>query len=121
MAFSFLQRGNLSDHARQLTLTSYEPSLLLEGLSPGIDNLRHDVFLSPKFTEAARTYIAKLIARHGNVEELSLEDTASRRISPQPPARGRDSNAPAPRQVDASEFKRLLTELHLASLNRAKL
>lgn len=121
MAFSFLQRGNLSDHARHLTLTSYEPSLVLEGLSPGIDNLRHDVFLSPKFTEAARTYIAKLIARHGNVEELSLEDTASRRIPPQPPARGGDPHVQAPRQFDASEFKRLLTNLHLASLNRAKL
>src|SRR5262245_49395971 len=75
MAFSFLQRGNPSEYARQLSLTSYEPVLVLENLVTGIDNLRHDVFLSLKFCEAARLQIAKLIARHGNVEELAAPDT----------------------------------------------
>src|SRR5438105_1551901 len=49
MAFSFLQRGNLADHARQLTLASYEPELALEGLITGVDNVRVDVYLSSKF------------------------------------------------------------------------
>lgn len=120
MAFSFLQRANLPDHARQLTLTSYEPSFILENLTPGIDNLRHDVFLSPRFTEAARAYIAKLIARHGNVEELSLEETASRRTAPNVAGRARDPHATATRLSEQAEFRRLLTELHLAALNRAK-
>ena len=69
MAFSFLQRGNPSEHARQLSLTRYEPQLVLENLVTGIDNVRHDVFLSPKFCDAARLHIFKLIAKHGNVEE----------------------------------------------------
>jgi hypothetical protein len=113
MSFSFLQRGSLPDYARQLVLASDEPSLVLEGLATGIDNLRHDVYLSPKFSETARQYIFKLVARHGNVEELVAEDRSVGR----PPVRPQGQ---ANRQSDSAEFKRLLTELHVASLNRAK-
>ena len=49
---------------------------MLEGLVTGIENVRHDVFLSPRFVEVARQYIFKLIAKHGNVEELTTEDRA---------------------------------------------
>jgi hypothetical protein len=110
MSFSFLQRGSLPEHARQLTLASEWPSLALEELVTGIDNVRHDVFLSPKFVEVARQYIFKLIAKHGNVEELVTED--------RPAVRPRQPNLA--RQSDSAEFKRLLMELHVASLNRAK-
>lgn len=116
MAFAFLQRGNLSDYARQLTLTSYEPTLALEGLSPGIDNLRHDVFLSPRFTEAARQHIFKLIAKYGNVEDLAAEEAPAGT-----PGRLRHSPAPGRKTLDPSEFKRLVNDLHVAALNRAKL
>ncbi|HET9838765.1 MAG TPA: hypothetical protein VFR84_11055 [Candidatus Angelobacter sp.] len=112
MSFSFLQRGSLPDHARQLTLACEWPSFALEGLVTGIDNVRHDVFLSPKFVEIARQYIFKLIAKHGNVDELATED----RTAVRPPVR---PNGHA-RQSDSAEFKRLLTELHVAALNRAK-
>ncbi|MGC2697819.1 MAG: hypothetical protein WA738_18685, partial [Candidatus Angelobacter sp.] len=112
MSFSFLQRGNLPEYARQLTLTSDWPSLVLEGLVTGIDNLRHDVFLSPKFVEIARQHIFKLIVKHGNVEEVASEE----RLSGRPPMRPHGHT----RQSDPSEFKRLLTELHLASLSWAK-
>ena len=113
MSFSFLQRGSLPEYARQLELTSDEPSLVLEGLVTGIDNLRHDVYLSSKFTEIARQHIFKLIAKHGNVEELVAEERVAGRI----PLR---QKAPTNRQFDPAEFKRLLTELHVVSLNRAK-
>jgi len=112
VSFSFLQRGSLPEHARQLSLASDWPSLVLEGLVTGIDNVRHDVFLSPKFVEVARQYIFKLVAKHGNVEELATEDR---------PAAGRVPMRPGQaRQSDSAEFKRLLTELHVTSLNRAK-
>jgi hypothetical protein len=113
MSFSFLQRGSLPDYARQLVLASDEPLLVLEGLVTGIDNLRHDVYLSPKFSEAARQQIFKLVAKHGNVEDLVAEE----RMAAQMP--GRPQRA-ANRQSDQVEFKRLLTELHVVSLNRAK-
>ena len=80
MSFSFLQRGSLPEYARQLVLASDEPSLVLEGLVTGIDNLRHDVYLSPKFTEIARQHIFKLVAKHGNVEELVAEERIAGRV-----------------------------------------
>ena len=59
MAFTFLQRGNLADHARDLSLTTYTPSIALESLLTGVDNVRHDVFLSPRFTEVGRLQIGR--------------------------------------------------------------
>jgi class 3 adenylate cyclase len=120
MPFPFLQRGNLADSARQLSLTSYVPSIILENLVPGIDNVRHDVFLSPRFTDTARTHILKLIAKHGNVEDLIGSDPySSGRAAPRP--NGRTVGAPAPpKNGDPGEFKRQLADLHIASLNRGK-
>jgi hypothetical protein len=112
MSFSFLQRGSLPEYARQLVLTSDGPSLVLEGLVTGIDNLRHDVYLSPKFSEIARQHIFRLVAKHGNVEELVAEERMSGQVRPQ----RNNANRPS----DPAEFKRLLTELHVVSLNRAK-
>ena len=112
MSFSFLQRGSLPDYARQLVVTSDEPSLVLEGLVTGIDNLRHDVYLSSKFTEAARQHIFKLVAKHGNVEDMVADD--------RPASRQHMRQGNGNRQSDSTEFKRLLTELHIVSLNRAK-
>lgn len=120
MPFSFLQRGNVSDYARQLTLTSYEPSLVLEGLVPGIDNVRHDVFLSPRFTAAAQTHIFKLIARHGNVEDLAAEEGRSGRLGGNLPARVLDRQGATARVLDPGDFKKLLSELHVAVLRQAK-
>jgi len=120
MAFSFLQRGNLTEFARQLSLTSYEPSLALEGLVPGIDNVRHDVFLSPKFTDAARQFIFRLVARHGNVEDLAAEEARSSRLGANVPARVRELQAHSPRQTDPPDFKKIFADLHVAALNRAK-
>src|SRR5690242_431439 len=112
MAFPFLQRGNLSEAAQQLSLSSYVPSIALEGLVAGIDNVRHDVFLSPRFTEVTRSHIFKLIVKHGNVEALAAEDLGYS-VRPMPhPVKGKAADAP--------DFKRLLAELHLAALNRAK-
>src|SRR5712671_4634564 len=113
MSFSFLQRGSLPEHARQLVLASDEPSLALENLVTGIDNLRHDVYLSPKFAETARQHIFKLVAKHGNVEELVAEERMAARVPARP-------KAAASRQSDTADFKRQLSELHVTALNRAK-
>ncbi len=53
------------------------------------------------------------IAKHGNVEELAAEERPAGRLPVRP-------NGHAPRQSEPAEFKRLLTELHVVSLNRAK-
>lgn len=99
-------------------LAASTPYVSLEGLVVGVDNLRHDVRLSPRFAEAARAHIARLIARHGELEGLLSAE------APQPTQgpswlRNLASKAVKPRS-DPSDWKPLLTELQVASLNRAK-
>ena len=114
MAFGFLQRGSLTEHARQVQLSSYEPSIQLEGLVRGVDNVRHDVALSARFMEAARQHIFRLITKYGQIESLMDEQAAIGR----PPAR-----VIQPAGAKASEpgdLKSALLDLHVAALNRAK-
>jgi len=113
--FPFFQRENLGQLARQLDLKAYTPVIELAGLVPGVDNVRYDVFLSPILTEAARQHIARVIAKAGNVEDLIADRLAPVRS----PAFLSRAQKPAP-TPDVSEFKRRLTELHVASLNRSK-
>ena len=85
----------------------------------GVDNLRHDVVLSPRFAEAGRAQIARLIARHGELEGLLSVDAARART--QGPAwmtkqAGRTEKAAA----DPADWKSAVTDLQVNSLNRAK-
>ena len=100
-------------------LKSYTAVLSLEGLQVGVDNLRHDVHLSPKFVEGARAHIARTIIRHGEVGGLLAAESAP------PVARSPFLNrlsvpGKPTAKSDATELKPLLTELHVAALNRAK-
>ena len=101
-----------------LRLASYTPALSLEGLQLGVDNLRHDVHLSPKFVKQARLHLARLIALHGNVEAVLAVEAGER-----PLANRFISSTPAPRmpaKVEPAGLKPLLTEVHVAALKRAK-
>jgi class 3 adenylate cyclase len=95
------------------------PSISLEGLSVGVDNLRHDVSLSPRLVEAARAQIMRLIVRHGEVEGLLAAE-----VKPQSQTPEWLRSAAAPKKdrttPEKTDWKPLLTELHLAALNRAK-
>src|SRR5512141_1723814 len=113
MAFSFFQRENLSELAKQFDVKSYAPSIELSGLVTGVDNVRYDVWLSPMFIETTRQHAARLIAKAGQVEDILARPTdATLRLGHLKPSR------PAP--IDTSEFKRRVTDLQVASLNRAK-
>src|SRR3954462_4555905 len=82
MALSFLQRGgNLAESAKGMQLGQYVPEIVLEGLLTGVDNVRTDVYLSPKFVDIARQHISKLLAMYGDVEELVKEDAFSMGMS----------------------------------------
>jgi len=99
-------------------LAASTPFVSLEGLSVGVDNLRHDVVLSPKFVEAARAQMARLIARNGDLEGLLAAEAPQ---STQGPSwmRSQAGKTAKPKH-DPSEWRSLLTELQVASLNRAK-
>jgi hypothetical protein len=113
--FSF---GHAEEEAVPPRLKGYTPSLPLAGLQLGVDNLRHDVHLSPKFVAQTRSQISRLIVRHGDVEGLLAAE------APQPRQSGHfiGSNAGAKTNPtpSASELKPLLAEVHSAALNRAK-
>ena len=95
------------------------PSIALEGLSVGVDNLRHDVALSSRFVDAVRAQVMRLIVRHGEVEGLLAAEAKPQN---QAPEWLRSAAAPVANRTasDKSDWKPLLTELHLAALNRAK-
>ncbi len=110
--------GGTPEKAALPDLVAALPSIALEGLAVGVDNLRHDVALSPKFIEAARAHIMRLIVRHGELEGLLAAEAPARN---QGPSWVRSAAVPTNRtSVEQSDFKSLLAELHLSTLNRAK-
>jgi len=118
--FPFFERVNVADHVKQLALSSYTPEIKLEGLLTGVDNLRHDVYLSPKFTEIARGYLFKVIAKYGAVEDLVHGDPL-KSGQQSTPAWVRQRPEAKPKATDTgAEFKRVLADLQLASVNQAK-
>ncbi len=93
----------------------------------GIDNVRTDVFLSPRFTEITRQHISRLISRHGSVEDLNIEEpklvggsggkrTTNPGLYPMIPSRAVQPGKP----IDPAEFKKVLLELHTVAANKAK-
>src|SRR5580700_3148849 len=99
-------------------LLTAAPSITLEGLAVGVDNLRHDVTLSPRFIEAARAHVMRLIVRHGELEGLLAAETP---LHTQGPSWMRNAaTGGAGSKAEKSDWKPLLAELHLATLNRAK-
>ena len=95
-------------------LTRYTPTISLEGLQVGVDNLRHDVHLSFKFVDQARLQIARLIVRHGGMDGLLAAEALEK-------ARGSSADGTNPTgKVQASELKPLLSDFHIAALNHAK-
>jgi len=94
------------------------PSIALEGLAVGVDNLRHDVALSPRFVEAARAQVMRLIVRHGELEGLLAAESTQK--TPGPSWMRNAAAGHTRSSLEKSDWKPLLTDLHLAALNRAK-
>jgi hypothetical protein len=108
--------GHQAEEVVPPRLLSFIPSLSLEGLQVGVDNLRHDVHLSPKFVEQMRLHIARSVVRHGDVEGLLATEAQHSQGNIIRPA-----SSPRPQQrVELSDLKPLLAEIHVAALNRAK-
>lgn len=106
--------GGRPDKPALPKLAASTPLVALAGISVGVDNLRHDVVLSPKFAELARAQITRQLTRHGELEGLLKSD------SNQGPAWMRTQAQVARPKQDRGEWKIALGELLLASLNRAK-
>jgi hypothetical protein len=88
--------------AALIELKSYNVALPMGTLAIGVDNIHHDVFLSPRFSQAARDYLFNLIRLSASANFFSgieLRDT-------QP--------------IDAAAFRKILTEVMQSSLTQAK-
>lgn len=101
-------------------LVAATPAIALEGLAVGVDNLRHDVALSPRFVDAARAQIMRLIIRHGGLEGLLAAEAPAEKQAPSWIKAAAGNRGTPSDPVDSSDWKTLLAELHLAALNRAK-
>jgi hypothetical protein len=83
-------------------LKSYSITLPMGSLSIGVDNIHHDVFLSPKFVQSARDYLFDLIRQ--NASNTYLPGVEFRTSKP----------------ADSMAFRKLLTELMQSSITTAK-
>src|SRR6266567_3415384 len=110
--------GGAPDKPAPPNLAASTPSVSLEGISVGVDNLRHDVVLSPKFVELGRAQIARLIARHGDLEGLLSAESG--RAAQGPSWMTHQAERTARPKNDSGGWKAALTDLQVASLNRAK-
>jgi len=108
--------GSHSDQTVPPRLSGFHPQLTLEGLQVGVDNLRHDVHLGSRFVEQMRLHIARLLARHGDVEGLLAAEAPQRTGSHFIRAAGAKPQG----RIESADLKPLLAEIHTAALNRAK-
>ena len=109
--------GGAPDKPSLPNLAASTPLVSLEGIAVGVDNLRHDVVLSAQFVELARAQIARLIARHGEVDGLLRAEAPP---ASQGPSWMRSQAVKSRPKHDPAEWKSALIELQVASLNRSK-
>src|SRR5438445_11716306 len=88
--------------AARIELKSYDVTIPMGSLAIGVDNIHHDVFLSPRFVQVARDYLFDLIRQHTSRTYFSGIDLR------------------ATRGPDHGGFRKLLTELLQSSLTQAK-
>jgi hypothetical protein len=118
--FPIFRLGKEQEKAPLPELVAATPAIAIEGLTVGVDNLRHDVTLSPRFVDAARAQIMRLIVRYGELEGLLAAEAPAKTQAPSWMKTAAATTRKAQAGPDASDWKSLFTELHLAALNRAK-
>jgi hypothetical protein len=88
--------------AARIELKSYNATIPMGSLAIGVDNIHHDVFLSPKFVQASRDYLFDLIRQSTKATYFAGIELRA--------VKGPDSAA----------FRKLLTDFLQSSLTQAK-
>jgi hypothetical protein len=91
----------------RINLKAYVAELSLGTLAVGVDNIHHDVFLSPKFVELTGAYLLEFIRQNANLVFLSQSDR-------------KPQDRKAARPPEAGAWKRHLSDLLHAGIQRAK-
>ncbi len=101
----------------RVNLKTYTAELPLGTLAVGVDNIHHDVSLSPKFVETTEAYLLEFIRQSTNLAFLSQTD----RLQPERrQIQRRESDRKTPRPADAAAWKKQLSDLLHAALQHAK-
>ena len=88
--------------AARIELKSYNVTIPMGSLSIGVDNIHHDVFLSPKFVQAARDYLFDLIRQTTSATYFSGIELRT------------------VKSLDNTAFRKLLSDLLQSALTQAK-
>jgi hypothetical protein len=91
----------------RINLNPYVAELPLGTLAVGVDNIHHDVFLSPKFVELTGAYLLEFIRQNANLVFLAQSDR-------------KQPDRKAARPPEAGAWKRHLSDLLHAGIQRAK-
>jgi len=91
----------------RINLKSYVAELSLGTLAVGVDNIHHDVFLSPKFVELTGSYLLDFIRQNTNLAFLAQNDR-------------KQPERKAARPPEPGAWKRHLSDLLHAGIQRAK-
>jgi hypothetical protein len=100
MAYEILT-ASLTEAAR-VELKSYNVTIPMGSLAIGVDNIHHDVFLSPKFVQASREYLFDLIRQTTKATYFAGIELRS------------------VKSLDNAGFRKLLTDLLQSALTQAK-
>src|ERR1700693_973182 len=96
-----LATPNATEAAR-IEHKSYNVTIPMGSLSIGVDNIHHDVFLSPKFVQAARDYLFDLIRQSTSATYFSGIELRN------------------VKSLDNAAFRKLLTDLLQSALTQSK-
>src|ERR1700722_16717552 len=102
-------------------LRTYSAELPLGTLSVGVDNIHHDVYLSPAFVETTESYLLEFIRQNANLPFLVQNERTQpagrpeRRVAPR-----REAERKAPRAAESPSWKKKLSDLLHAGLQQAK-
>ena len=99
---ALFQRPTPEKVRQAVRLVRYTPELKLQALVLGVDNIRHDVHLSPELRAFTADYVYQLVLKHSGAKGLV------------------EKPAPAPSSADRTEFKRQVQELLVAALSQAR-
>jgi hypothetical protein len=91
-----------STEAARTELKRYNTTVPMGSLAIGVDNIHHDVFLSPRFVQAAREYLFDLIRQH--TKGAYVAGTELRTV----------------KGPDHTTFRKLLTEFMQSAVTQAK-
>jgi uncharacterized protein (DUF2164 family) len=101
----------------RINLKTYSADLPLGTLAIGVDNIHHDVSLSPIFVEATEAYLLEFIRQTVNLPFLSQTDRiqTDRRV-----VLRREADRKSTRAPEAATWKRQLSDLLHGGLQQAK-